>query len=110
MQTSGAMRREIAKLYPAVIASEAKQSMPRHKERMDCFASLAMTRMGRSVLDTPSSQGMTASLAAATSARFTPLALKMPSHIKTTGVNTAVTSFLYPLPTISPLSGLLVSG
>ena len=31
MQTSGAMRREIAKLYPAVIASEAKQSMPRHE-------------------------------------------------------------------------------
>ena len=82
MQTSGAMRREIAKLYPAVIASEAKQSMPRHKERMDCFASLAMTRMGRSVLDTPSSLGMTASLAAATSARLTPLALKMPSRHK----------------------------
>src|SRR6266496_2448365 len=27
-----------------VIASEAKQSMSRHKERMDCFAALAMTR------------------------------------------------------------------
>src|SRR6266568_5359285 len=26
-----------------VIASEAKQSMSRHKERMDCFALLAMT-------------------------------------------------------------------
>src|SRR6266511_2683243 len=26
-----------------VIASEAKQSMSRHKERMDCFAALAMT-------------------------------------------------------------------
>ena len=43
MQTSGAKRREIAKLYPPVIASEAKQSMPRHKERVDCFATLAMT-------------------------------------------------------------------
>ena len=28
---------------PVVIASEAKQSIVRHKERMDCFASLAMT-------------------------------------------------------------------
>jgi hypothetical protein len=27
----------------AVIASVAKQSMPRHKERMDCFVALAMT-------------------------------------------------------------------
>src|SRR5688500_3232081 len=44
MQTSDAMRREKAKLYPAVIVSEAKQSMYRHKERMDCFAALAMTR------------------------------------------------------------------
>jgi hypothetical protein len=43
MQTSGEMRREKAKLHPAVIASAAKKSMPRHKERMDCFAALAMT-------------------------------------------------------------------
>src|SRR5882672_10094810 len=35
-----------------VIASEAKQSMPRHKERMDCFASLAMTWRGRCALNT----------------------------------------------------------
>ncbi|MEH2559515.1 hypothetical protein V1286_007044 [Bradyrhizobium algeriense] len=110
MQTSDAMRREIAKLYPTVIASEAKQSMPRHKERMDCFASLAMTRIGRSVLDTPSSRGMTASLVAATSARSAPLALRMPNQQKTTSVNTAVTSFLYPLPTISPCRGRMVSG
>src|SRR6478735_9016461 len=27
-----------------VIASAAKQSMPQHEERMDCFAALAMTR------------------------------------------------------------------
>ena len=59
MQTSGAMRREIAKLYPAVIASEAKQSIAPHEERMDCFAApvirrrfaptgwLAMTWIGR---------------------------------------------------------------
>ena len=46
MQTSGDERREIAKLYPPVIASAAKQSMSRHKERMDCFASLAMTASG----------------------------------------------------------------
>src|SRR6185295_13035397 len=31
-----------------VIASAAKQSMSRHKERMDCFAALAMTRIVRS--------------------------------------------------------------
>src|SRR6266516_3173682 len=36
-----------------VIASEAKQSMRRRKERMDCFASLAMTWRGRSALNTP---------------------------------------------------------
>jgi hypothetical protein len=49
MQTSGDQRCESAKLYPLVIASAAKQSMYRHKERMDCFAALAMTRMERSV-------------------------------------------------------------
>jgi len=42
MQTSGDERREIAKPYPAVIASEAKQSISRHQGRMDCFASLPM--------------------------------------------------------------------
>jgi hypothetical protein len=47
MQASGDQRREIAKSYSAVIASEAKQSMSRHKERMDCFASLAMTWIDR---------------------------------------------------------------
>jgi hypothetical protein len=31
----------------AVIASEAKQSMSPHEERMDCFAALAMTWIGR---------------------------------------------------------------
>src|SRR5256885_17105460 len=44
MQTSGAMRREIAKLYPPSL--RAQRSNPsRHikEERMDCFASLAMT-------------------------------------------------------------------
>ena len=38
-----------------VIASEAKQSTSRHKKRMDCFASLAMTLRGRNVPDRPSS-------------------------------------------------------
>ena len=33
MQTSGNVCREIAKLYPPVIASEAKQSILRQKER-----------------------------------------------------------------------------
>jgi hypothetical protein len=47
MQTSGDERREIAKPYPAVIASEAKQSISRHQGRMDCFASLAMTVKSR---------------------------------------------------------------
>jgi len=55
MQTSGDQRREKAKVCPPVIASEAKQSMSRHKERMDCFASLAMTLRGRNVPDRPSS-------------------------------------------------------
>src|ERR1700716_1883917 len=35
----------------SVIASGAKQSMLPHKERMDCFAPLAMTWLGRGVLD-----------------------------------------------------------
>jgi hypothetical protein len=30
-------------IRPAVIASEAKQSISRHKETMDCVAALAMT-------------------------------------------------------------------
>jgi hypothetical protein len=55
MQTSGDQRREKAKVCPPVIASEAKQSMSRHKERMDCFALLAMTLRGRNVPDRPSS-------------------------------------------------------
>jgi hypothetical protein len=58
-QASGASRREIAKTVSAVIASEAKQSMSQHKERMDCFASLAMTWRGRGVLDAPRAWGMT---------------------------------------------------
>jgi hypothetical protein len=37
------MRRETVKLRLFVIASEAKQSIAPRKERMDCFASLAMT-------------------------------------------------------------------
>jgi hypothetical protein len=54
-QTSGAFRREKADVYPvfemnrnshSVIASVAKQSMPPSKERMDCFAALAMTAGG----------------------------------------------------------------
>src|SRR5258705_576398 len=57
MQTSGEMRREKAKICPPVIASEAKQSMSRHKERMDCFASLAMTWRGCGVLDRPVEPG-----------------------------------------------------
>ena len=44
MQASGATRRENAKLSNAnVIASAAKQSTAPRKERMDCFAALAMT-------------------------------------------------------------------
>src|SRR5207245_4253520 len=63
-----------------------------------------MTWMGHKSPDTLPSRRMTASLAAVASAHFTPLAPRMPRHIKTTGVNTAVTNFLYPLPTIGPLS------
>ena len=36
-----------------VIASAAKQSISPRKGRMDCFASLAMTWIGRGVLDAP---------------------------------------------------------
>jgi hypothetical protein len=45
MQNSDALRRENADLHLAVIASEAKQSISPHKERMDCFAALAMTEL-----------------------------------------------------------------
>ena len=34
---------QTARSFETVIASEAKQSIVPHKERMDCFASLAMT-------------------------------------------------------------------
>jgi hypothetical protein len=63
MQTSGAMRRENAKICQmlnAVIASEAKQSILSLCRNVDCFAPLAMTWIGRSVLDTPHARGMTA--------------------------------------------------
>jgi len=40
---SGASRRGVADVCLAVIASAAKQSILPRKERMDCFASLAMT-------------------------------------------------------------------
>jgi len=40
-------RRYCAGFLNVVIASEAKQSISPPKERMDCFASLAMTRMAR---------------------------------------------------------------
>ena len=39
--------------YPPVIASAAKQSTLFLCGEMDCFASLAMTWMGRRMLDTP---------------------------------------------------------
>src|ERR1700731_2404441 len=42
-QASDASRRENAKVCHTVIASAAKQSMQQQKERMDCFAALAMT-------------------------------------------------------------------
>jgi len=41
MHNSGALRRGNAKLYPAVIASEAKQSMPpRQESKKEWIASL----------------------------------------------------------------------
>src|ERR1700675_2638136 len=42
-QTPGETRRGIAKVYPAVIASEAKQSIAQQERKLDCFAALAMT-------------------------------------------------------------------
>jgi hypothetical protein len=47
---SAQLRTRRAMTVGVVIASEAKQSIVRHKERMDCFASLAMT----DVIDAPS--------------------------------------------------------
>src|SRR6266516_7020986 len=61
-QTSGAARRENAGLCRKclhVIASEAKQSILSLCRNVDCFASLAMTWIGRSVLDTPHAEEMT---------------------------------------------------
>src|SRR5258708_7170354 len=44
LQNSGRIAlRECGHMSISVIASEAKQSIPPRKERMDCFASLAMT-------------------------------------------------------------------
>jgi hypothetical protein len=51
MQTSGASRREIAKLYQR----HCERSEAIHLSTcgaIDCFAALAMTRKGRSVLNT----------------------------------------------------------
>jgi hypothetical protein len=50
-KNSSASRRENAEeCVDVVIASEAKQSISPSKERMDCFASLAMTVLWRSWL------------------------------------------------------------
>jgi len=69
MQTSGAMRREIAKLYPPSLrATGSRECAPDDRLReaihchlvhgkMDCFASLAMTRRGCGVLDRPVEPG-----------------------------------------------------
>jgi hypothetical protein len=43
---------------PAIIASEAKQSILSLYREADCFASLAMTWIGRRMLDTPHLWGM----------------------------------------------------
>src|SRR5439155_9652938 len=62
-KTSGAMRRENAKMCQmlnAVIASEAKQSILSLCRNVDCFAPLAMTWMGRNVVNPPHARGMTA--------------------------------------------------
>ena len=53
MQTSGVSAAR-SRNRITVIASAAKQSMSRYKERMDCFAALAMTLRGRNVPDRPS--------------------------------------------------------
>jgi hypothetical protein len=42
--TSGAKRRENAKAYPVVIASEAKQSISRYGNSVDCFGRFAPLR------------------------------------------------------------------
>jgi hypothetical protein len=49
--------------YPPVIASEAKQSILSLCREVDCFASLATTRISRGVPDTPASVAYDAPLA-----------------------------------------------
>jgi hypothetical protein len=53
MQTSDAMRRENAKLYPRHCERSEAIHCHRMHRKMDCFAALAMTLKGR-VLDRPS--------------------------------------------------------
>jgi hypothetical protein len=57
MQNFGRVAPRECECMSAVIASEAKQSISPRKERMDCFASLAMTGRGRGVLDPPQRGG-----------------------------------------------------
>src|SRR3954447_16981382 len=70
-QSSGVSRRENAKVYPrhcergciGVIASAARQSTLPYKERLDCFATLAMTWIGRGMLGPPLSRRTTGEIA-----------------------------------------------
>ena len=64
------MRVYVIQSSSLVIASEAKQSMARREQRMDCFASLAMTWIGRGVLDTRIRTGMTVWFAATIAPRY----------------------------------------
>src|SRR3954470_11186431 len=57
-KTSGALRRENAKVCPPSLrgALATKQSIYPLRRAMDCFAALAMTRRSRGVLDRPLSR------------------------------------------------------
>src|SRR5882757_544610 len=60
LQTSGALRREIAKVYPPSLRAKRSNPCLLPCGAMDCFASLAMTRIGRGVLGPPLSRRTTA--------------------------------------------------
>jgi hypothetical protein len=74
---------DMLRRYPTVIASLAKQSISRLGDRWIASLRFAMTLMDR------------------TKPLFS---IRMSDVTTTTSVNTVVTSFLYPPPTISPVS------
>ena len=111
MQTSGVMSRENAKMHCRNClrhhrhCERSEAIAMRHNERMDCFVSLAMTADQAAAYWIPRMRGVRRpSTRLWRQIARTTLATRMPSYTNTTAVNTPVTTSLYPLPTISPLS------